>query len=373
MNNFIYLSLPWLATYDPTLLSDTYQYHKWFHLKKAEHWPVHTTSRVHQLDTPWPLAQTVYPIPKISHNELRFDVVLEEIAEQFCRYVDQSKKIPYICWSGGIDSTTILVSILKVATPEFLQKVIILYSNNSIVENSYFFYKYINKKLTIKNIDEFKITSDNYADIVVVDGEAGNQTMGMAAIHKLIYSSRHDLLDCDWRTIADLKTLLMGATDFNIDLVRESIKHSPVDIKTGNDFLWWTNFNFKFDDVLLRKSVSYTEHLSAAESQLFFAEGLYRFYTDPKMQVWSMLSMDLRRESGTITPKYIPKKYIFDFDKNDLYFSNKSEEGSASEVFFNKDVGTRNSSVFAIDSDWNKYNINDAATRRLIGKILHKC
>jgi hypothetical protein len=71
-------------------------------------------------------------------------------------------------------------------------------------------------------------------------------------------------------------------------------------------------------------------------------------------------------------PKYIPKKYIFDFDHNDFYFSNKSEEGSSSQVFFNKDVGAKNTGIFALDKDWNKHNIADPSVRTALGKILQR-
>jgi hypothetical protein len=372
MTKFIYLSLQWLSGYDRQLLLPNYQYSKWFKLHQAEHWPRHTTSRVHLLDTPWPLAPTVCPIPKIIGNELRFDVVIEEIAEEFCRQVTESNKDPYICWSGGIDSTSILVSILKVATAEFLERVTILCSDKSVTENSYFYYKFIDKKLKTQNIDTFEITADNYDKIIVVDGEAGNQIMGQTAIHKLIYSGQHDLLNAPWKNIVDLKKLLIGATDFNIELICESLKHSPIDIETGYDLLWWTNFNFKFDEVLLRKTMSYTEQLTNVQSKTFFTQSLYKFYAHPKMQIWSMLSKDLRRETSSIISKYIPKKYIFDFDNNDFYFSSKCEEGSLSDVFFNKDIGSKNSAMFAIDEEWHRYNINHADSRRMLGAILHK-
>jgi hypothetical protein len=372
MNNLIYLSLPWLSAYDPYLESADYVHNKWFHLKNTLLWPKHTNSRAHRLDTPWSLAPTVCPIPKITHNELRFDIVIEEIAEQFCQHANQSNKIPYICWSGGIDSTAILVSILKVADSDFLDKVTILYSDRSIIENSYFYYNYIDKKLKTQNIDTFSITSDNYADIIVVDGEAGNQIMGHPSIQRLMYGGQQDLLNQKWRSVDDLTKIVVGATQFSIDIIVESIKFSPVDIETVHDFLWWANFNLKFDDVLLRKGMSYTENLTPAESKLFFTQGLYRFYTEPKMQIWSMISKDLRRESTAIMPKHIPKKYIFDFDQNDFYYSNKREEGSISQTFFNKDIGTQNSCVFAVDDMWNKYNINDTAARCALGKILQR-
>jgi len=372
MRDLIYLSLPWLSIYDPYLMDSEYQHHNWFYLKNIEHWPPHTTSRVHRLDTPWALSPTTIPIPRITNSELNFAHVIENIADEFCNYATKSGKKVYVCWSGGIDSTSILVSILKVASAEFLKNLTVLYSSASLLENAYFFSRFIDNKLLTQDIDTFVITPEMHNKIIVVDGEAGNQVMGQTSIHKLIYAGRLDLLNQSWRTIKDPGQLLLGVTDFAMDLLKESILHAPVPIETGCDLLWWTNFNFKFDDVLLRKALNYTRCLSPAESKLFYEKGLYRFYAHPDMQIWSMLAKDLRRESSRHMPKYIPKRYIFEFDRNEFYFSNKSEEGSSSRVFFNQDVGTVTTGIFALDKDWNKYNIADQSVRTQLGQILQR-
>ena len=151
-------------------------------------------------------------------------------------------------------------------------------------------------------------------------------------------------------------------------MVKESIVHSPVPIKTGYDFLWWMNFNFKFDDVLIRKVPSYTRQLTAEQTKIFYEESLYRFYAHPNMQIWSMLAGDIRRTGLKITPKYVPKKYIYDFDHNDFWFYNKREEGSVTDVLFNTTI----TNVFAIDSNWHKYSITDKDTRIKLGKLLQR-
>lgn len=371
MRDLIYVSLPWLSTYDPGLMDPEYQHHDWFHLKNIEHWPPHTTSRVHTLATPWHLAPTVSAVPEINNNEMDFGRVIETIADEFCQLAQESGRHVYVCWSGGIDSTSILVSLLKVASKEFLQNITVLYSPESVMENAYFFSRFIRGKLRAKNIDDFRVTAENHDQILIVDGEAGNQIMSQNIIHKLIYAGRLDLLNQPWRN-TKIDQLLLGATDFAGNLVQDSIDHAPIPIETGFDFIWWANFNFKFDDVLLRKALNYTQDLDAAQSRDFYKHSLYRFYEHPRMQIWSMLSKDLRRESAKHMPKYIPKRYIFEFDHNDFYFSNKSEEGSSSQVFFNKDVGARNTGIFALDQDWNKYNISDPLVRKQLGSILQR-
>jgi hypothetical protein len=167
MNNLIYFSLTWVGMYAREIQSPEHPYHKWFTLHSVALWPKHTTSRVHKLDTPWDLAGTVCPMPEITNNEFDFGRVIESIADDFCQLVKHTGKTPYICWSGGIDSTSILVSILKVAPADILKDLVILCNDRSIIENTYFYYKYIDKKFKIEDIDQLEITSETEDGVIM--------------------------------------------------------------------------------------------------------------------------------------------------------------------------------------------------------------
>lgn len=370
MDKLIYFSAPTVGLYDQTLQDDSYKHQKWFTLYRAELWPPHLNSRVGGLDIPWDLDKTVCPIPEINyHSEKRFDAVIESIAEEFILRVGKSGRKPYVCWSGGIDSTAILVSLLKTCSQDFLKNLTVLISKNIYQENSYFYHHFVKDKINCQDIDEFKINSSNYNKIIVVDGEAGNQIMGHAASYKLLYFNREDLLDQGWKTIKDFTKLYTGSTDFHYQLIQESIEHSPLPITTVYDYFWWLGFNFKFDDVLLRKMLNYGKHLTSEQSNDFWNCGLYRFYAHDLMQQWSMLTLDVRRGTCKKTPKYEQKKYIMEFDKNPFWFANKHQEGSMSDIFFK--IESRNS-VFAIDRTWKKYSFSNQEDRRMLGQMLGK-
>jgi hypothetical protein len=70
--------------------------------------------------------------------------------------------------------------------------------------------------------------------------------------------------------------------------------------------------------------------------------------------------------------KYFAKKYIYDFDHNDFYFSNKTEQGSDTNKFSKSAMYNIQGLYFAFDSDWNKYSLKDRNTRKWIGKILNR-
>lgn len=379
MRDLIYIPLDRLALYDPYLRDESYEYNGWFNTMGIDHFPPMIQSRVNKLNTPWDLAPTLCPIPAITNNELRFDVVIETVAEAFCQRIKQTGRKPYFCWSGGIDSTSILVSMLKVADSDVLDRITVLCDPVlSVGENAYFYYNFIKPRLQVEDITDFVIDASNYNKILVVDGEAGNQCMGSTPIHKLAYKKQFDLLNSPWSQV-DPKDMIARQTStsifettlnglyFTVDLVKETIKYSPIPIETVYDFLWWINFNLKLDDVLLRKILNYAKNLNQQEFKDFYENTLYRFYAADELQIWSMLSKDLRRERTVEDPKYFPKKYIFDFDGNDLYWSNKREEKSMSRLY--SDV---QADIFAIDKDWRRYSLEDTPTRQELGRILKR-
>jgi hypothetical protein len=369
MNDIIYFQAQNLGIIDKQLHSKDYKHNKWFNVLTVGKFLPFLQSRVHKLDTPWNLTTTVCPIPSIN-DELRFDVVIESIADSFCKRIHETGRTPYICWSGGIDSTSILTSILKVADKAFLDNLVVLCDiERSVKENSYFYYKFLDQKIKVQDITKFSVNEHNYNKLVLVDGEVGNQCMGATTIHTMSYKREYDILHANWRTTDKEKFLArkgdLDSYNFALDIVEESIRHCPLEIVTVYDYLWWLNFNFNTDDVLLRKMAFFTGNLTQEQSKDFWDNSMYRFYADPRMQAWSLASMDLRHSFVELDPKYHSKKYIYDFDKNDLYWSNKREETSIARLDLPYDV-------FAIDANWRKYSLKNPSDCRALGQLLER-
>jgi len=378
MDNLIYLKIPTLKLYDPSLASPDYKYHHWFtlHTDSVDKWLSHVTSRVHKLDTPWHLADPVSPIPPITHNDLDFGRVMESIMSQLEQRIQHTGRTMYMAWSGGIDSTAMMVAVLKTFSPDSLKNLVVLCDQNSIAENPYFYYNFIENKLQTLETDQFVVTPENHDRIIVVDGEGGNMIFQSSRIITMCaYSGEFDLLDQPWRSHKDIRALTWDNPDFAVHLMLESVKHAPIPIESGYDFLWWAAFNFKFDDVLVRKVVPLTENLTREQTQHFWENSLFRPYAHPDMQVWAMISKDLRREYLKIVTKYAAKKYIHEFDHNDFYLYSKREEISSSRMFDLANpftLGGPARSLIAIDRDWNKYYVADKSTREQLGQILQR-
>jgi hypothetical protein len=372
MDNLIYM-LP-NRIIDAEFDNPAYQHHKWVSLSKLPFLPAYMCSRVHQLDTPWHLAPSLLPMPDLSgqtSNEINFSVVMDSIAWEFCQLINNTDRTPYVRWSGGIDSTAILVGLLRVADTETLNKIIVLCDTDSVAENPYFYNKFIKNQFTVADDTEFIINSTNYNKILLVDGDCAEMIAGSTIAYNQVRLNQAEILNKPWRSVTNLENLICSDTPeratFVIELIKESLNYSQLEINTVYDFFWWYYFNYKINDSLMRSIAQYTRYLTPSESQQFFKTSLHRFYVHQQMQVWSIISLPYRSEKNLLDSKYFFKKYIHDFDCNDFYFYNKHKHRSIPPLWATR---LESDSLFAIDQNWNRFSVHLPEHRQLLGQVL---
>lgn len=362
MNKFIYLNIGSLTLYDPSLAQK-----QWFNLNSVNFIPSHIQSRVHRLPAPYPLADTLYPIPTDYSNNTSFGQSLDSAINKSIKFA--KGKTVYICWSGGIDSTAILVSYLQQVTPSLINQTVVLYNESSIQENPYFFYKFLNGIVPVQHIDTFVVTPENYSGLLLIDGEGGNQCTGSTMIHRLVYQRKEAELTQPWLNVnldRYFHSLNLSASRDLIDMLTESVAYSPVEIKTVFDLLWWFNFNFKFDDAILRKVLHYAKNLNAQETKEFYNNNLIRPYADIELQKWALANVPGRTEFSDL--RLHQKLYINQFDKNDLWLYNKREQASTTASY----EDSKCLPTFAIDDQFQQYSFSNREHRILLGKIINK-
>lgn len=374
MPKFVYVNNRFFSTVDPVLTSSNYKHREWFGAFDWKKLTPHVNSRVDcPLPTPFPLSTTLFPIPDLSKVPASFEQAIESAIDRFCQEQKSNNKKICICWSGGIDSTLILVGFLRVADADIIQRIVVLLDQNSINENPYFYHHYIKDHLSESDLQRFEITQSNYQDLIIVDGEGGNQCYQGLQIQRATYLDLFELLDSPWQQNPNFVEVLRGANSAFIEYITQSTKSSPVPIRTVYDLAWWANFNFKYDDVMIRKIFHYCRNLTAKQTKEFWNNNLFRLFADPAVQAYAMTTLDQRRQQTKITVKYPLKKYIYEFDCNDFYWSSKGEQGSYSSVFLKNTSDTKfGYGYFGYDEDWNCYSMSDATTRQYIGQLLER-
>lgn len=102
--------------------------------------------RTNTLRTPV-VIKNVCPIPVFSPMKRPFEELCNERARELLMRADALGSSIYVLWSGGIDSTLVLVSLLKNASTAQKKNIVVLLSEESIGENPRFYQEHIRGKL----------------------------------------------------------------------------------------------------------------------------------------------------------------------------------------------------------------------------------
>lgn len=322
---------------------------------------------------PCELLDYLCPMPATLNGTNNFAEAMDSVVSRLIQSFRSNTREICICWSGGIDSTSILTGFLKHATADILRRISVVCNQSSIDENPYFYYKFIEGQIKTKDPSEVVLTDQNVNDYYIIDGEGGNQCFGSYWAATLRNLHRVDDLLIPWKSVDDftkyMPTVKPELVEDWVNMVKSTIPYSPVSIDTLNDFFWWANFNTKFEEVLFRKLIVYTKDLTAENSKFAATTTVIRPFAEHELQVWSLLAKDIRNNTLSVTPKMQAKEYIYNYDKNHHYFYNKLEQASLwYPASWQHELAMI--PIFAIDKNWNKYHLSNPKSRIMLGEFL---
>jgi hypothetical protein len=264
------------------------------------------------------IINTVNTIPT---NEDRIKYANTSFQECIAMQIEQIKAHPIqdrvLLWSGGIDSTLVFYALVD-AGIEFS----IGMSFTSVKEYP-MLAEQIKTDVTLAPDDKMFPSLLGYAFIkempegfldnkLIITGEIGDQLVG--SILMLNYTDQQRSLPYD--TV--LSTNEYGLFD---DVVKTLVN---ADSLTLGEFLWGMNFVFKYQHVLDR-----------IPKKSFFGDGsvTFNFFDSVPFQVWSMNNYKQNANYGKQTDyKKVYKQYIYDANRDELYFRYKRKVGSLVQI-----------------------------------------
>jgi hypothetical protein len=277
------------------------------------------------------ITQLNYTMPEYNKN---FQKNFDEITNERCKEIlTLYKDYPIvILWSGGIDSTVAVASVLKNTTAAERKQIIIGYNGVSVYENPQFFLKHIQPNFQL--IDVATITEDslNVNDYYLIDGEPADQLYSGGISQGLLLNDP-DALTRNLHLDPDrLLKYLATATDDNkfaqwfYELIMENIKSVDIPIETYHDFFWWFQFNYTWADVQLRNRPKPTDK----ETFHRYLTNKIHWYDTGNYQQWSMTNnqVGIKFNNNLGEYKLAAKKYIYDLDRNEYYFKFKTKKHS---------------------------------------------
>ena len=293
-----------------------------------------------------PINCTILPflkLPKFKKINTSFEELCEKRARLLLDKAISTNRKLTIMYSGGIDSTLIMVSLLKVATDkELKENVIVLLTQASIFENENLFKNYILKKCNIESTFDFTHFLGNNKYIVVT-GETGDQLFGSMATKNFFIKYGKEFVFGE-ATYEKIEKIFLDTHLTNEKLNKEEtskvilplfkvVKNAPLEITSVYHFFWWLNFTLKWQSVYTR-TLAYTN--PKYEKTLKMEDNYFAFFSDEEMQLWVMNNPDKLIRDDYKSYKYIAKDIIYKFDKNEDYWKNKVKWGSLADVFMTR-------------------------------------
>lgn len=275
-----------------------------------------------------------------------YDTVCFERARKLMDHSLKTNRKIAVMWSGGVDSTLILVSFLISCNKEELKNISVLMDNSSISENRDFYYNYVLKNFHLIPSDHFSkiIGNDDY---LLVSGEGNDQLWGNIFVcneyEQTTKKSAQELFDQQF--MADYVTkkinLPKQRSEKLIGILSKPLQKSPWKEPTVYQFLWWLNFTIKWQNTYIRSCLYATPRENFC---LKPEENYTTFFHSDGFQLWAINKIvkdgKFVEDNSIASYKKQCKEFIFKFDKNYDYRMNKGKSGSLSKVILNK--GTTN-------------------------------
>lgn len=255
-----------------------------------------------------------------------------------------------ILYSGGIDSTAVLTSFKQVlSAAEFKELIIVALTPDSIRENHNFYFDHLRDQCRI-------ISSQSFSNLITdktifVTGEHNDQLFGSDLVKELY--QRNELLQV---TAKYNKDYIIGYLKHKMNASHATIwlevfdqhikENQQYGIETNLDFFWWYNFCFKWQTVGFRMLLQ--QYDCSKFSDQFFRTHVYHFFSSKEFQLWSITSPQHRNFYRWEDYKLLAKKFIFDYNNDDVYYQTKIKDGSGGKLFYNRTINLALTSDYQI-------------------------
>lgn len=277
-----------------------------------------TQSISHFLDIDY----TYAPIP-INPN---FNLDFNTIVKQRCIELLSIGKQIHVAWSGGIDSTFVLLALHHYASDPEQVKVYGTY--NSIIESGNLFDRFIKDRMPYSiRVNTSVFNNFTNKDCIYVTGAMSNQLF----IPGLLYNKNRDILlefkDSSFIGVHDQYNNFLAKnahdcykkllTDRCLEFLTPSILNSPKPIVTLQDLRWYTIFNYTWYNVL-------TNNLIGLDPDTI--KTVHAFFNTEDFQLWSIYNNDTPTKTGDFSDDRWQLRDAITEYTGDSYYSNNKKK-----------------------------------------------
>lgn len=257
-----------------------------------------------------------YPIPAIPTSFTKtFDEISLARAQQI---IDLDKEI-VIAYSGGIDSTFVLVQFLKLLNNT--NRIKLIMNQNSILENPNFYDSFIKDKINVVISNDYHARYIPTSEQVLITGDQIPQLFGQSL--SVFMTNRND----DWRPFVLKNFTDTAKARWFMETIQPWLSKAPFEINSIYDWIWWVSFSIRWDNGRCR-ALKY----NSSYNKDIFENNVLPFFRTDDYQLWSIFNHDKKIKSTPESFKYIMKDNIFEFDGDTEYRDHKLTRWSNAEA-----------------------------------------
>ena len=298
-----------------------------------------------------PIRQSIYDVcelPKL-RSALSYKECCDVRAKELMNHSSAVGKPLGIMWSGGIDSTNILVSLMRnYPLSELRERIKVILSADARKENYMFYKDHVLPNFEFVNSESLPWLFDG--SMIIVTGEFNDQLFGSDMMRPFILRYGDEFKEqFNKDTMYDY--INSGIDDKLVstilcDSILESSQKAGICIEKNSDWFWWLNFCYKWQNVHFRlyNVAMQTEHINSQWDKVF----LKHFYETEEFQLWSMNNPQVREIADWKLYKREAKDLIFEFDRNERYQLNKIKMPSLFTVFRQRDLNEYTTDDFSV-------------------------
>ena len=299
-------------------------------------------ARIGTFNDPWgSKISPLYAAPPLKFKNDSLADIADKRAIELIKIAKDTNRNIVVMWSGGIDSTFVLTSILKNISEADQELLTVFLTIHSISDNPTFYFQFLsnNKKIRVVNASNFTVDNNFLEKNLLLHGDPGDGVFGPSSGMYKFFSDNQTHLE-PWRKHLKIITqqfepvmkkdmfVQPGIGEWFTNIVTRTLEESGYAdyVSTVADWYWWTYFNFKWAGICtypLHNGISGKDHNGITEeNHKFYADNI--FFHTPEFQHWSysnlkeIIGLDVFK-----THKLKAREYIYDFDKNFTYFSRK--------------------------------------------------
>jgi hypothetical protein len=295
-----------------------------------------------------------FKIPSFNNQKYSYEECALSQAQQILNRQDQIDKPIYIMYSGGIDSSVVLCSFIKLLGVEQAKKRInVIMNKQSVDENPEMWYSFIRPHFNVLNSD-FVYNHTDITKMIYVSGELNDQLFGadiqqsyemFAGSNSLSCPLSYDLL---FKFISECKKVNTDAAHFWTNIFIKNLESCPRTDHSMWDVFWWYNFTWKWIYVYYRIFLS--SRLEGEVDPDWLEKDYIPFFSSNEFQLWSMYSNEPKNHGLWDSYKFTAKKLVSDFIGTDFYMQKTKRQSLKNIVYLRPRDGALSSDLKVYDN-----------------------